>query len=339
MPAHHSARTWAVPRCYRSLTTVTGESRRMVIGSPACSVATLRSPAATTPAPAPAPAMPPMAAPFPPPMMAPRMVPATAAAAHLLGGVVARRRAFANHRVGRNRQPRAVGQNDRLEPDGDSPALLELAAVLDLRHRAQRARAGRNRHAVADLHVAGDARFHAVLDPRAIARDGRLALQPDDGIRRDDELVVAAPGSSVAPRAAPTAPARIARPFRAGAPAAARGLGRGTAAGACAGAALPGQLRSAGAGDSLRRCRDLRGPLLTLGRGRGRGRLYGRLRRRRHRRHDGFGFLDGRGRRTPAEAESAEGAAIAAGAGEVGFWRSARKPPAPAAVTHAARPA
>src|SRR5207244_10068810 len=67
------------PLYFDSVVTVTGESRRIVIGSPARRVAVLRSPAAVAAVPAPAPARPPTAAPLPPPRIAPRIVPATAA--------------------------------------------------------------------------------------------------------------------------------------------------------------------------------------------------------------------------------------------------------------------
>ena len=50
--------------------------------------------------------------------------------------------------------------------------------------------AGRNGDAIADLDVARHAGFNAIFDSRALARHRRVALQADDGISRDDQLLV-----------------------------------------------------------------------------------------------------------------------------------------------------
>src|SRR5262249_33598289 len=99
------------------------------------------------------------------------------AAADLRGGAVGRRVADAHDGLGRDRQPRAVAEHDRVEADAEARLLLELAAALDLRHRADDARAGRHRHAVPNLHVARDVRVDAILDPRRFARDAVVGLQ------------------------------------------------------------------------------------------------------------------------------------------------------------------
>src|SRR6185436_9262347 len=62
-----------------STVTVTGCTSRTVIGVPAGSVASLRSPAITAAVPPPAPAVAPIAAPLAPPRIAPRIAPPTAA--------------------------------------------------------------------------------------------------------------------------------------------------------------------------------------------------------------------------------------------------------------------
>ena len=60
--------------------------------------------------------------------------------------------------------------------------------------------AGRNRHVVADLHVARDARFDAIFDARRFTRHAGLGLQSDHRIGRDDELRERARGGSAGAR-------------------------------------------------------------------------------------------------------------------------------------------
>src|SRR5215212_12104869 len=64
-------------RYFCAIVTVTGAVILTVNGSPGASVAALRSPAITAPAPAAAPVAAPMAAPLPPPRIAPRIAPPT----------------------------------------------------------------------------------------------------------------------------------------------------------------------------------------------------------------------------------------------------------------------
>src|SRR5947199_352839 len=63
------------------------------------------------------------------------------AAADLRGAAVSGRVAFTEDRFGVHRDARAIGEHERVEADAESRALLELAAALDERHRADRARA------------------------------------------------------------------------------------------------------------------------------------------------------------------------------------------------------
>ena len=188
----HRATGPLTPLCavYFSVVTVTGDRSRTVIGSPARSVAVLRSLASTAAAPAPAPAIPPIAAPLPPPRIAPRIVPATAAAAHFRGGRIALALARTFDRRRGDRQSRAVRENDRLEPDRELRLLLELAAAVDLRDVADGAGAGGNGDAIADLDVARHAGFNAIFDARTLARHRRVALQADHGVGRDHQLLV-----------------------------------------------------------------------------------------------------------------------------------------------------
>ena len=130
--------------------------------------------------PAPAPAEPPIIAPFAPPEDAADDGAANRAAANLRGALTGNRVAFAIDRVGLERDPRAVGEHDRGEPDAEPRAFLQASAALDQRDLAVRRRAGGNRDAIADAHVAGDARQHFVLDAGALAADRRLDLQSDD---------------------------------------------------------------------------------------------------------------------------------------------------------------
>ena len=64
------------------------------------------------------------------------------------------------------------------------------AATLDERDRAFGARAGGNRDLLVHLDVARHPRAHLIFDLRTLGRDGRFDLQADDGIRRNDQLVV-----------------------------------------------------------------------------------------------------------------------------------------------------
>ena len=47
----------------------------------------------------------------------------------------------------------------------------------------------RDRDAIADAHVAGDARHHFILDTGALARDGGFDLQTDDRVGRDNQFL------------------------------------------------------------------------------------------------------------------------------------------------------
>ena len=80
-----------------------------------------------------------MAAPLAPPRIAPRIAPPTAppptfAALELPGAD-----AFAIDRFGADRHPRPVGEHQRVEPDAEPRAILELAAAFDFDHRPDRA--------------------------------------------------------------------------------------------------------------------------------------------------------------------------------------------------------
>src|SRR6185503_9485004 len=93
------------------------------------------------------------------------------AAADLRGARVARRIAVAINRLGCDWETRPIGEHERMEPDAEARAILELAAALDNGDRPERAGAGRNGDFVADAHVADDPRFDAIFKVGAIARD------------------------------------------------------------------------------------------------------------------------------------------------------------------------
>ena len=98
--------------------------------------------------------------------------------ADLGGALVARRGAVTIERFRRDRQTRAVGEDQRVEADAEPRGLLELAAAFDLYDRAEGAGAGGNRHRVADADVARDACFHTILDARTIARHRGVGREP-----------------------------------------------------------------------------------------------------------------------------------------------------------------
>ena len=76
-----------------------------------------------------------------------------------------------------------------MEADAEARPLLELAAALDQRHGSDCPCARWHRHAVADTHVARDARVHAILDARCLTRDAVLGLQADHRIARNHEIL------------------------------------------------------------------------------------------------------------------------------------------------------
>ena len=128
-----------------STSTATGDDRRTVTTAPAASVAALRSPAIDDGGAA---GRAGGAADDRALLAADQRTEDRAAnrrAADLAGAVAGRRFAFADDRVGANRQLRAVGQHQRVEPDAEAGALLHLAAALDQRHGAERPGAGGNR--------------------------------------------------------------------------------------------------------------------------------------------------------------------------------------------------
>src|SRR5581483_1258237 len=96
--------------------------------------------------------------------------------------------ALTEDRLGVDRHARAVGEDQRVEPDAEPRALLEFAALFHKGDGADRARAGGDGDAVRHAHVAGDARFDAVLDARGLRRYARFGLQADHRIARHDEL-------------------------------------------------------------------------------------------------------------------------------------------------------
>src|SRR6185503_8260137 len=65
------------------------------------------------------------------------------AAADFRGARVTRRGAFAVDRFGADRHARAVGEDQRVEPDPEPRTVLELAAAVHFHHRTDGARAGR----------------------------------------------------------------------------------------------------------------------------------------------------------------------------------------------------
>jgi hypothetical protein len=99
----------------------------------------------------------------------------------------------------RDRQPRAVGEHQRVEADAEARRLLELAASFDLT-TVPSARAGGNHHGVADADVARHAGFHAILDAGTFARYWSVRYEPDDRVSRYHQLLERLLGGSGARR-------------------------------------------------------------------------------------------------------------------------------------------
>src|SRR5215204_42087 len=110
------------------------------------------------------------------------------AAANLRGTLAAGRVAFTQHGFRMNWHARAVGQYDRGEAHTKPCAVAHFAAALDERDFALGASTRRNRHAIADLHVARDASHYLVFEPRVVARHRGFHLQTDDGLRRNHQF-------------------------------------------------------------------------------------------------------------------------------------------------------
>ena len=128
-------------------------------------------------------------------------------------------------------------------------AFLHLAALVDLDHDADHARAGGNRDAARRHDVARDARVDAILDARALGRQRRFELQADHRRRPAGSL------PRTAARAAARAAARRASPVPARAAAAADGPARrrrGRTRRCGRGRAVRGQPGRGGAADSVR---------------------------------------------------------------------------------------
>ena len=77
----------------------------------------------------------------------------------------------------------SVGEDHGVEADAKPGAFLHLAAALDQRHRADDARAGRDRQPSVGKDVARDARVDTIFEPGALAGDRRFDLEANDRTR------------------------------------------------------------------------------------------------------------------------------------------------------------
>src|SRR4030095_7506249 len=120
----------------------------------------------------------------------PDVAPADGAAADLRRALTSRGIALAIDRFRLQRQPRAIGQDDRRELHAKARAVAHLSAALDQSHFAKCFRAGWNRDTIAHFDITCDASGDAVLDLCLLAGHRRLELQSDHRVSSDDELVV-----------------------------------------------------------------------------------------------------------------------------------------------------